>query len=837
MKWQNKSADNTLKIIKSNYNGLSSEEVKERQDEYGKNELIEKKKPGPITKFIGQFKDFLIILLIVAAIAAAIIGDITDAIVILIVVILNAVIGFIQENRAENAMEQLKSMTSSEAVVIRDGEPQKTSASELTVGDVVVLEEGDNVPADLRLLKSYDLMVDESALTGESKPSDKDENSLSEDETTNLAFMDTYVSSGRARGVVVEIGMNTAIGKIAEMIQGEEQKTPLQDRIHGLGKLMGLLALVVCTGIFTLQFFKGVPIVENFLTAVSLAVAAVPEGLPAILTLTLALGMQRMAKSNAVVRKLLAVETLGSCTTICTDKTGTLTKNKMTVRQTRITSPEMAFKISALCNNSSISNGKVIGDPTDGAMLVYAEENDYKRDELEEVHKRIFEIPLDSERKRMTTVNNFHGDRYVLTKGAPEIIIERCNMVEEDGELSQITEENRKEVLEDLKGMTSEALRVLALAYRKMDPDEDYEDKDALESNLIYVGLVGMMDPPRKEAKEAVALCEKAGIKVVMITGDNKDTAAAIASEIGILKGGKVLTGPDLDKIDDEKFKEMVQDVNVYARVFPEQKVRIVEALKSRGQVVAMTGDGVNDAPALKKAAIGIAMGSGTDVAKESSDMLLQDDNFATIVEAVKEGRTIFDNIKRFVKFQLSTNIGAILTITVASLASLPIPFNPIQILWINIIMDGPPAQSLGVEPSEANVMERKPSKGNIIPRRNLIRIVIAGIVMSIGTLLLYVYKLNSGVSVITATTVAFTVFVMYQIFNVFNCKAKGMIPNKTLLIAVVASFSLQLCVIYLPFLQGIFRTTAISYMDWALIVVVASTIFLSEFISEKVIK
>jgi Ca2+-transporting ATPase len=837
MKWQNKSADDTLKIIKSNYNGLSSKEVKERQDEHGKNELIEKEKPGPITKFIGQFKDFLIILLIVAAIAAAIIGDITDAIVILIVVILNAVIGFIQENRAENAMEQLKSMTSSEAVVIRDGELQKTSASELTVGDVVILEEGDNVPADLRLLKSYDLMVDESALTGESKPSEKDENSLSEDETTNLAFMDTYVSSGRARGVVVEIGMNTAIGKIAEMIQGEEQKTPLQDRIHGLGKLMGLLALVVCTGIFTLQFFKGVPIVENFLTAVSLAVAAVPEGLPAILTLTLALGMQRMAKSNAVVRKLLAVETLGSCTTICTDKTGTLTKNKMTVRQTRITSPEMAFKISALCNNSSISNGKVIGDPTDGAMLVYAEENDYKRDELEEVHKRIFEIPLDSERKRMTTVNNFHGDRYVLTKGAPEIIIERCNMVEEDGELSQITEENRKEVLEDLKGMTSEALRVLALAYRKMDPDEDYEDKDALESNLIYVGLVGMMDPPRKEAKEAVALCEKAGIKVVMITGDNKDTAAAIASEIGILKGGKVLTGPDLDKIDDEKFKEIVQDVNVYARVFPEQKVRIVEALKSRGQVVAMTGDGVNDAPALKKAAIGIAMGSGTDVAKESSDMLLQDDNFATIVEAVKEGRTIFDNIKRFVKFQLSTNIGAILTITVASLASLPIPFNPIQILWINIIMDGPPAQSLGVEPSEANVMERKPSKGNIIPRRNLIRIVIAGIVMSIGTLLLYVYKLNSGASVITATTVAFTVFVMYQIFNVFNCKAKGMIPNKTLLIAVAASFSLQLCVIYLPFLQGIFRTTAISYMDWALIVVVASTIFLSEFISEKVIK
>ena len=632
-------------------------------------------------------------------------------------------------------------------------------------------------------------MVDESALTGESKPSTKDENVLSEDETKNLAFMDTYVATGRGRGVVIEIGMNTAIGKIAEMIQGEEEKTPLQDRIHGLGKLMGLIAIVVCTGVFTLQFFKGVPLVENFLTAVSLAVAAVPEGLPAILTLTLALGMQRMAKSNAVVRKLLAVETLGSCTTICTDKTGTLTKNKMTVRQTKITSPEMAFKISSLCNNSSISEGKVIGDPTDGAMLVYAEENGYSREEQEKLHKRIFEIPLDSERKRMTTVNLFDGERYVLTKGAPEIIIERCNMVEENGELVQITAENRMEVLDELKGMTSEALRVLALAYRKIGSEEDFEDRDALESDLIYVGLVGMMDPPRKEAKEAVALCEKAGIKVVMITGDNKDTAAAIASEIGILKGGKVLTGPELDKIDDNKFMDMVQDVNVYARVFPEQKVRIVEALKSRGQVVAMTGDGVNDAPALKKAAIGVAMGSGTDVAKESSDMLLQDDNFATIVEAVKEGRTIFANIKRFVKFQLSTNIGAILTITAASLINLPIPFNPIQILWINIIMDGPPAQSLGVEPSEEGVMERPPSKGNIIPKRNLIRIAIAGIVMSVGTLLLYYYKLTSGASILTATTVAFTVFVMYQLFNVFNCKAKGMIPNKTLIIAVACIF------------------------------------------------
>ena len=843
MKWQNLGVDEVLDKLKSTSDGLTTEEAQKRVTKYGKNELVEEEKPGPVKRFLGQFKDFLIILLIVAAVAAAFIGDTTDAAVILIVVVLNATVGFIQENRAEEAMAKLKDMSSAEAVVLRDGKKVKIPAAELTIGDVIVVEEGDKIPADIRIIKSYDLLVDESALTGESKPVKKDENFVSDDETKNLAFMDTNVSTGRGMGVVVEIGMNTAIGKIAEMIQEEEAKTPLQDRIASLGKMMGLIAVVVCSGIFVLQFFKGVPIVENFMTAVSLAVAAVPEGLPAILTLTLALGMQRMAKSNAVVRKLLAVETLGSCTTICTDKTGTLTKNKMTVRQTKITSPEMAYTVSALCNNSSLSNGRIIGDPTDGAMLIFADENGYSREELEKTHRRIFEIPLDSERKRMTTVNEFNGERYVLTKGAPEIILQRCSRVEEGGEISEITEDNREEVLEELKNMTSSALRVLALAYKKIDSSVDLEDKDGLENDLIFVGLVGMMDPPRKEAQEAVATCKHAGINVVMITGDHKDTAAAIASEIGILGpksgdgSGKVLTGSDLDKLSDDEFNSIVEDVNVYARVFPEQKVRIVEALRSRGHVVSMTGDGVNDAPALKKAAIGVAMGSGTDVAKESADMLLQDDNFATIVKAVKEGRTIFDNIKRFVKFQLSTNIGAILTITSASLANLPIPFNPIQILWINIIMDGPPAQSLGVEPSEADVMERPPSKGNILHRKNLLRITFAGVVMAVGTMALYYFELTSGSTVIKATTMAFTVFVMFQIFNVFNCKAKGMVPNKTLLLAVAASFLLQVCVIYVPFLQGIFRTTAIGAKDWVLIVVVAAIIFVAEFISEKLIK
>jgi P-type Ca2+ transporter type 2C len=831
MKWEKKSVEKTLKELKTTKHGLSTTESQNRNQQYGLNELVEEKKDGPVKKFFMQFVDILIILLIVAAIAAYFVGDAIDAAVILFVVILNATVGFLQENKAEKAMEKLKSLVSSEAVVIRDGKTQKIPASQLTLGDVVIIEEGDNVPADIRLIESYDLRIDESSLTGESLPVSKtSELEKAENERETVAYMDSDVISGRGIGAVVEIGMDTSIGKIAEMLQGEDTATPLQEKISGLGKGLGLIAVVVCVGVFILQYAKGVPPVENFMTAVSLAVAAVPEGLPAILTLTLALGMQRMAKVNAVVRKLLAVETLGSCTVICTDKTGTLTLNRMSVRDARLTSSERALEVCALCNNSSLSKGKVIGDPTDGALLLYADEEDYNREELEKKYPRIMEIPLDSTRKRMTTLNQKGEEIYLYTKGAPEIILKRCHFIEEDGDIRELTEEDRQGILGSLDEMTSEALRVLGLAYRKVSSDEDLEDKETLENNLIFVGLAGMMDPPRKEAADAVAICKKANIKVVMITGDHKDTAAAIAKEIGVLEGGKVLTGPDLDKLSDEEFEKIVEEVQVYARVFPEQKVRIVEALQNKDNVVSMTGDGVNDAPALKKASIGVSMGiTGTDVAKESSDMILQDDNFATIVHAIEEGRTIFDNIRRFVKFQLSTNVGAILTIVTASIMSLPIPFNPIQILWINIIMDGPPAQSLGVEPAEKGIMLRKPEKEDILPRKTLIRIILTGIVMAVGTLALYIYELSLGVSVIKATTIAFTVFVMFQIFNVFNCKSKTGFSNKFLLIAVAASFLLQVMAIYLPLLQGIFKTTAISAVDWVLIVLVAFTIIIFE--------
>jgi len=844
MKWQNLTVDEVLKTLKSDAKtGLTTEKANKRSIKYGKNELVEEKKAGPIVLFLSQFKEILIVILIIAAILAAYVGDTIDAIVILIVVVINAVVGFIQEYRAGKAMEKLKSLISSEAVAIRDGQQQKIPATDLVPGDIVIIEEGDNIPADLRIIESADLKIDESALTGESLPVEKkcDIPEVGEENTCNSVFMETDVSSGRGKGVVVEIGMNTEIGKIAEMIQEEEEETPLHQKIGRLGRNLGILAIGVCTLVFVLEYFvQNVAIEDAFLTSISLAVAAVPEGLPAILTLTLALGMQRMAKSNAVVRRLLAVETLGSCNVICTDKTGTLTKNKMTVRESHITAPERAFEISALCNNSSIHKGKTIGDPTDGAILVFAEENGYSKSELEKRYPRILEIPLDSTRKRMTTVNDFEGDKYVLVKGAPEIVLDRCMWIERDERIQKLTKQDREVILNDLKDMTGKALRVLALAYKKIPPEQSKFaelDKEKLEENLTFVGLVGMMDPPRKEAQEAVETCKKAGIKVVMITGDHEDTAAAIGKEIGILTDGKVLTGSKLDKLTDTEFKSIVEDVQVYARVFPEQKVRIVEALKDKGDITAMTGDGVNDAPALKKAAIGVSMGSGTDVAKESSDMLLQDDNFATIVRAVKEGRTIFDNIRRFVRFQLSTNIGAILTITSSSIIGLPVPFNPIQVLWINIIMDGPPAQSLGVEPPEKNIMDRAPTKEEIIPRKNLIKIIIAGLVMTIGTLALYYYELTLGVGGLKATSIAFTVFVMFQIFNVFNCRSERGFSNKFLIIAIGISLILQLCVIYIPFFEGIFRTTALSLIDWILILAVSCTILITDWLVERFIK
>ncbi|MCC7552914.1 MAG: calcium-translocating P-type ATPase, PMCA-type [Methanobacteriaceae archaeon] len=841
-----------LSKFESSKDGLSNNEVKKRQEKYGYNELKEEKKKPPIVLFLMQFVDILIILLIIAAIAAYFVGDLIDAIVILIVVTINAVVGFIQEYRAEKAMEKLKSLVSTESVVRREDELLEISGNELTIGDIVNIEEGDKVPADLLLIEVNELRIDESALTGESKPVSKftdyedvdlkdiQEPNPPENVKSKIAYMDSAVVSGRAVGVVCAIGMDTSIGKIAEMIQGEDKKTPLQEKINSLGKTLGLIAVIVCIGVFIIEFSRGIPLVETFMTAVSLAVAAVPEGLPAVLTLTLALGMQQMAKSKAIVRKLLAVETLGSCSVVCTDKTGTLTKNKMSVREDILLNKEKALEVCALCTNSTIKDGKEIGDPTDVAIMAFGEDNNYIKSDLESSYPRIKELTLDSTRKRMTTIHKTNEKIYVLSKGAPEIMLDLCENIDENGEIKSITNKIKDNIKKDINKMTNDALRVIGLTYKELDKDTDLDNLKAedIEKDLIFVGIVGMIDPPRKEAEIAVSDCKKAGIKVIMITGDHHETAAAIGKEIGILTDGKVMTGEELEKLSEEEYLKVFKDIQIYARVYPEQKMRIIEALQKEGTIVSMTGDGVNDAPALKKASIGVAMGSGTDVAKESSDMIIQDDNFATIIEAIGEGRKIFDNIKRFVKFQVSTNVGAILTIVGASISGLPIPFNPIQILWINIIMDGPPAQSLGMEGPEENLMNRNPESGDILNKRILTKIITAGAVMAIGTLGVFIYKLNSPrTSEIEAMTIAFTLFVMYQLFNAFNNRSKSKVKNKFFPLAIIGSFLLQLLVIYLPYLQGIFRTAPIGLIDWIIIVIIACTIFISDKFMNKILK
>ncbi len=871
--------DAILSKYDTNLEGLSLNQVNERQAKFGPNELKEKKKKSKIQIFLMQFADILIILLILAAIASYFIGDIIDSLVILFVVVLNAVVGYRQEYKAEKAMNELKNLVNKKAVVRREGQISKINAKDLTIGDIVLVEEGDKIPADLLLLETAELKIDESSLTGESDPVNKTakyrdnvdldvENNINENIRDNLVYMDSNVVSGRGVGLVYAIGMDTSIGKIASVIQEESPETPLQEKVDKLGKILGFIAIITCVFVFILESFEGMGLVENFMTAVALAVAAVPEGLPAVLTLTLALGMEEMAKSNGIIRRLLAVETLGSCNIICTDKTGTLTLNQMTVRESEIYSNK-AYEGAYLCNNAVIKEGKLIGDSTDGAALQFAEESDYKTEDLKEKYPRIKEIPLTSDRKRMTTIHSINEDSrtndilkqikiiedkefdlndkklIAFTKGAPEIILATCKYIDNNGKIERITKKTRSRINKSTKDMTQSALRVLAIGYRIIDDKELIEDRnnlteDNVEKEFIFSGLIGIMDPPKKEAKEAIKKCKTAGIKVIMITGDHKDTAAAIASELEILTNGKILTGDELNKLSNEEYLAIADDIQVYARVYPEQKLRIVESLKSKGNVVSMTGDGVNDAPALKKASIGVAMGNGTDVAKESSDMILQDNNFATIVKAIEEGRKIFDNIKRFVKFQVSTNVGAILTIVGTTIIDIPLPFNAIQILWINIIMDGPPAQSLGMEGAEKNIMERKPENGDILERKDYIRILISGIVMAVGTLGVFIYELNTNTHLGTklclekSMTVAFTLFVVYQLFSAYCNRSDSEKKNRYFAFAMLLSLILQICVIYIGPLQKIFKTASIGIMDWILIFVVAATIFVAEFIMRK---
>ncbi|AFM01642.1 MULTISPECIES: calcium-transporting P-type ATPase, PMR1-type [Desulfitobacterium] len=862
--------------------GLNLKEVNRRLGEVGRNILETKKGVHPVFLFLGQFKDFMVLVLLAATIVSALLGEIADAVTIMAILVLNAVLGFIQEFRAERSIESLKSLTAPEARVLRDGLESRIPAADLVPGDIVLLEAGDRIPADIRWIQAVNVEVEESALTGESHPVAKRVAPLTDELTpmadrVNMGYMGTSLVSGRGAGVVVATGMETEMGVIAGMIQSvEEEETPLQKRLAQLGKYLVVISIIVCGIVVLTGVLRGEGFYKMFLAGVSLAVAAIPEGLPAIVTVALAIGVQRMVKRKAIIRKLPAVETLGCATVICSDKTGTLTQNEMTVRQiytdrkmisvtgqgydpkgdfhgadpAKEKSPlQVALKIASLCNNSSLNRkgvqvagmfraaGKespwgIEGDPTEGALLVAAAKAGIWRETLERKEERVGEIPFDSDRKRMSVIYKGKREKKAYVKGAPDEILRRCRSELTSEGIVELNEIRRRAILKANDEMAKKALRVLALAEKPLQENERIDER--VEEDLIFVGLMGMIDPPRASAAKAIKVCRKAGIKPVMITGDHRLTAEAVARELGILKGNAdvILTGSDLDRMSDEELEKEVMNVSVYARVTPKDKLRIVRALKKNDQVVAMTGDGVNDAPAVKEADIGVSMGkTGTDVTKEASAMVLADDNFATIVAAVEEGRAIYDNIRKFIRYLLSCNIGEVLVMFLAALVGLPLPLLAIQILWVNLVTDGLPAMALGVDGMDKDIMNRRPrDPGESIFARGLARkILIRGTIIGLGTLLVFVIALFMGVTMLAARTMAFTTLVFSQLFHVFDCKSEtrgifevGIFSNPYLVAAVIGSTLMQLSVIYIAPLQAIFKTTALTGWQWALILLVA---------------
>lgn len=860
MEYFSKKISEVEKELKTDINnGLKDEEIRDKQDTYGYNELEKKKKKSIVVKFLEQFKDFMIIILIIAAIVSAVVGikqgeGFTDSIIIMIVVIVNAIIGLVQENKAEKSLEALQKLSAHMSKVIRNGKIEMLSARELVPGDIVVLETGDYVPADIRLVEAINLKIQEAALTGESVPIEKITDEIKDEKTSlgdrkNMAFSSSMVTYGRGKGIVTTIGMNTEVGKIAGMLnEVVEEETPLQKRLNGLGKTLGIACLVICIVIFLIGIAEGKEIVDMFMTAVSLAVAAIPEGLAAVSTIVLAIGMQRMVKKNAIVKKLPAVETLGSATVICSDKTGTLTQNKMTVKKLflngKIYDLENAEKsellekmvyANMLCNDTKVGkDNELTGDPTETALIDMGFRLSYGKGILKS-NSREKEIPFDSERKLMTTVNEVNGKYIVYTKGGVDELLSKCVSYETKDCIKQDLEEYKKEIYKCNEEMARQALRVLACGYKELDHIPTDEEMNNIEKDLIFLGMCGMIDPPRPEVKLAVEKCKHAGIKTVMITGDHKITAISIAKELGILENEEeAITGQDLDNISDEELIRDIRKYCVYARVSPEHKVRIVKAWKTNGEVVAMTGDGVNDAPALKTADIGCAMGKvGTDVAKEAAEVILTDDNFASIVTAVEEGRRIYDNILKVIQFLLSSNIGEIVVLFLAIMLA-PLlanwfniadvgaisPLLAIHILWINLVTDSLPALALAVDPAQDNIMNRKPrdnSKG-IFRGGMLFRVIYQGAMIGILTLVAFIIGLASTEGMLDserieiAQTMAFIVLAGSELVHVFNVRNNkesvfktGILGNKQLILAIVVSAALVLTILFVPALREIF--------------------------------
>ncbi|MBW2992250.1 calcium-translocating P-type ATPase, SERCA-type [Candidatus Woesearchaeota archaeon] len=845
--YHSKSPEDVLRLLNTTKKGLSDTEIENRLIKYGKNEIKHEEKINPVKLFLEQFKSFIVGILLAAVIISLVIGEHLDAAVIGIILILNAILGFIQEYKAEKSIEALKKLTSLKAVVIRKGEKKKIDASEIVPGDILVLETGEKIPADARLLETINLETQEAALTGESVPVKKIIEKVAEKrgvaDRKDMIFSGTIITKGRGQAVVTATGMNTEIGKIAKMIQTSKvQLTPLQIKLKQLGEYLGAATIAIVILVFLIGILTGKPALEMFIIALSLAVAAIPEGLPAVVTISLALGIQRMIKRNALIRKLPSVETLGSTTVICTDKTGTLTHNQMTVRKifannkvievtgagyktegvftidNKVTDPkefDMLLKIGALCNDAKLTDNDVIGDPTEGALIVSAAKAKLRKKELERSSPRLAELQFDSERKRMSTFHHIEGHNLVLTKGAPDVIVNLCDRVMINGKLHRLTKEYKKVILKQNEEFAKQALRVLGFAYKLSNKLE--------EKNLIFVGLQAMIDPPREEVKEAIKKCNTAGIKVVMVTGDFKVTAEAIGKELGLT--GKAIDGEELDKIKD--LSKVVGDISIYARVDPKDKIRIVEALQKKGHVVAMTGDGVNDAPALKKAEIGVSMGiTGTDVAKEASEMILTDDNFSSIVNAVEEGRGIYDNIKKFVNYLLSSNFGEVLILFIAILLGWPLPLIAVQILWINLVTDGLPALALGVDPISKDVMNKPPrkKKSHIISMNMTLNILIIGVLICAGTLGMFWYGLKTYDET-TARTIAFSTIVVLELVRLYMIRANynlGPFSNKWLVLAVASSILLQVLVVYTPLNTMVFKTVPLKAIEWLYMALVA---------------
>ena len=891
MDFYQKSVEEALAELKSGRSGIAADEARARQATYGPNELVEKKKKSMLLMFLEQFKDFMILVLIAAAVVSGIIGEPSDTIAIIVILVLNAALGFSQEYRAEKAMAALKKMAAATAAVLRSGERVILPATEIVPGDIVLIEAGNVVPADLRVIESASLSVDEAALTGESLPVEKHIDPLPDDalplaDRKNMLYKGTVVTYGRGRGVATATAMKTELGRIATMLQQEEEgRTPLQKRLAHFGRRISIVILIICAVVFAAGLFRGEPVVNIFLVAVSLAVAAIPEALPAVVTIALALGARKMVTQNALVRKLPAVETLGSVTYICTDKTGTLTLNKMTVEelwvdgevlriadfgmrskeakqtdlhnsQSTIRNPKSLLLTALALSNDAFfdSNGACVGDPTETALLAAARDHGYGKQALEAAYPRVAEIPFDSERKLMTTIHKGSWGRvpgageagvYVsFTKGAFDVLLDRADSV--------LSPEGPKPVKKnDIQAahdrMAAEGLRVIAVGLRTWAKLPDVRPVENVESGLLLLGLAGMMDPPREEAMKAVAECRSAGITPVMITGDHPLTARVIARRVGILESNDpeaLLTGSELAALPLEAFEKRVESIRVYARVAPEQKLKIVRALQDRGHFVAMTGDGVNDAPALKRADIGVAMGiTGTDVAKEASAMILLDDNFATIVRAVREGRKIYDNIRKFIRYLLATNSGEIWTLFLAPFFGLPIPLQPIHILWINLVTDSLPALALTLEPGETNLMSRAPRS----PREGLFshglgaHAVWVGLLMAAVVLGLQAWSIH----ILDAhwQTMVFTTLCLLQLGHVMAIRSEyeslfmqGVFSNKALFGAVVATLLLQLLTIYIPALNPVFRTQPLSARELIVVLALSSIVFFGVEI-EKLIK